>query len=97
MPKLELMVHATDMDMVSGHYTMTASIEETADDGSVVRGVRETFGVSFEEIQQRFDGDTTKWRDAVVAKALVDRYAIRKGMHTDIIQMQNKKFPIDNR
>jgi hypothetical protein len=97
MPKLELLIHASDMDMISGHYTVTASIEETADDGSIVRGVRETFGISFEELQQRFGGDSAKWRDTVVAKALTDRHAIRKGMHYEIISWQNKKFPIDNR
>ena len=90
----KLVIHSADMNAISGYYTVTASIEERTDDGNVVVSPRETFGVSHEEIHQRFGGDIVKWRDTVVAPTLKSHHVIRRDIHSEIIGWQGKSFPV---
>jgi len=90
MADIRMLVHATDMDIISGHYTMTASIEEHADDGTVVTSPRETFGVSHEEIMQRYSGDPKKWRE-FVKETLTKRHVLRHSILTELIDWQGKR------
>jgi hypothetical protein len=91
---LKLIVHATDMDMISGHYTMTASIEETLADMTVITSPRETFGVSHEELMQRYDGIPEKWRDTLVAETLKRHHQLRQSIRTSLIDWHGRRFDL---
>jgi hypothetical protein len=94
MPKLQLVIHSADINSVNGHHTITASIEETDDDGHVIQGVAETFGIGFDELQQRFGGDIGKWRARVIIPALRDRHSTRKAINARLLAWQGTKIDI---
>lgn len=90
----KIVVHSSDMDMISGHYTVTASIEETLADMTVVTSPRESFGVSHEELVQRYDGSPEKWRDSLVADTLKRHHQLRQTIYTSLISWQGCRYDV---
>jgi hypothetical protein len=94
MPELKMLVHSTDMDMISGHYTITASIEEHADDGTVVTSPMETFGISHDELQLKYESNPEKWRDTLVAETLKRHHYLRQQINTSLVGWMGRRFPV---
>jgi len=94
MPELKLIVHSTDLDMINGHYTVTASIEEHADDGTVIASAVESFGISQEELQLKYESNPERWRDTLIAETLKRHHYLRQQVNVSLISWRGKRFTI---
>jgi len=55
--KFQLVVTAGNLSGVTGHHEVTCYIEETRDDGTVVKGVPEVYGIEVHALTKRHGGD----------------------------------------
>jgi hypothetical protein len=89
----KLVVDNGSLSGVTGHHTIQCHVEETLDDGTIVQGIPEVFGIEAIALQRAHDGDPVKWR-TWVAGVMADRHKRRQLAHAEIMQWSGKKFDI---
>lgn len=82
-----------DVSNTTGLHTIEVSVHEHHDDGSIVNGVMEKYGISLAEINQRFDGDIEKWL-AWVGRDMLAKHKARQGVHMELLAKHRTKAPI---
>jgi len=77
----------------NGHHEIRVFVEETRDDGTVIRGLPDVFGIDAVALKLKHNDDPVQWR-AWVAGEMKDRYMRRAGVHSEIMKWKNKRFEI---
>ena len=92
--KFQLVVTAGNLSGVTGHHEVTCHIEETCDDGTVVKGIPEVYGIEVHALTKRHSGDISQWRNWV-AKEMLAKHKRRAVAHTEVMRWAGKKFFIE--
>ena len=91
--RFHLHILSADIDGVAGHHTIHAQIEETDEDGATVNPVPETFGISHDALQTRFNGDAEQWREWVT-REMMDRHRKRRAVQAKVMEWRGKRFEV---
>ena len=92
MPTYRLIPNNPDVNFTTGQHTVEAMIEEHQDDGTVVQGVVEKYGMSAAEINRRFGGNVDQWL-AWIGGDMLAKHKSRQGVHTELFSKRG--IPID--
>jgi hypothetical protein len=82
-----------DVSPITGHHTIEVCVHEHHDDGSIVMGVMEKYGISLAEIDQRFNGSVDKWL-AWVGREMLAKHKSHQGVHTELLMKRGTKVEI---
>jgi hypothetical protein len=93
--KFQLVVTAGNLSGVTGHHEVTCYIEETRDDGTVVKGVPEVYGIEVHALTKRHGGDIGQWRNWV-AKEMLAKHKRRMVAHKEVMQWSGRRFFIED-
>ena len=82
-----------NVSAITGHHTIEVVIEEHQEDGTVVRGIVEKYGMGATEINQRFGGDVDKWL-AWIGREMVAKHRARQGIHSELMNRRGQTIQI---
>lgn len=91
--KYKLVVTSSGINSTTGHHIIQCRIEETTEDGSVIRGVPETYGIDSRSMATKHNGDTVAWRNWVAGRML-NAHRQRSLAHAEIVLWHGKEFDI---
>lgn len=95
MPKFQLVVDNGSLIGITGHHVIQCHIEETQDDGTIVKGVPETFGIESSALRLKHNGNAEQWRDWV-ATEMLRRHKARTEVDSTVMTWNKKRFDIPN-
>ena len=94
MPKFQLVVTSSGINGTTGHHMIVCHIKETCDDGSVVHGIPEVFGIEAVALARKHYNNPDDWRKWV-AEQMLDRHKTRSLAHAEISLWHGQEFDID--
>ena len=82
-----------DVSPITGLHTIEVCVHEHHDDGSIVTGVMEKYGISLAEINIRFGGSVDQWL-AWIGRDMLAKHRARQGLHMELLMKRGTKVEI---
>ena len=91
--RYQLVITSAGITGTTGHHTVQCHIQETHDDGAVVNGLSDTWGIESIALQRQHGGDVVKWRNWI-GNQMLDRHRLRMMAQAEIATWHGKAFDI---
>jgi hypothetical protein len=91
--KYKLYIKSGDLSGTTGHHTINVYVKEIRDDGTIIKGIPEVYGIESVALSRRHDGNIFAWRDWV-GREMVAKHKQRMLANAEVLKWRDQEFDV---